>query len=428
MLKRKSILSFLALLLAATTFSVAAPTQAQTPVTVRWRTRVDSADEQKVYQTISDKLSEQLKSKGITLKYEPQPVDGYFENLKVQLSSNTAPDIFWLAGAFVASYATGGTILDLKNIAAADKDFSTKDFYAAPMTELTHGGSLWGLPRDVGPLVIYFNEDLFTQAGLKTPAELSKAGKWNWDEFNKAAAALTDAKTGTYGFGHDNWWGPWGYWLYAAGGSLFNADKTACNLGSEGSLKGLQALQDAYVKNKTSPLPGAASSGQNTWLAGNEAMFFNGRWFTPAARGAKFKWGVAEMPEGPGGKFTWGFWGAYAINSKTTVSKEAWEVVKALTSAENQGAVAALGSNIPSRNSKAAQDEFLKASPPADNSPFLKSLDYATGEFALWGGDLDNILNQIIQPELDKVWQGTQSPADFAKKVCPQVDAALAKK
>jgi multiple sugar transport system substrate-binding protein len=425
--KKKSLLAVVALMLAFSSFSFAVKTKAADPVTIRWRTRVDSADEQKVYQTISDKISEQLKDKGITLKYEPQPVDGYFENLKTQLASGTAPDVFWIAGAFVASYATGGAILDLKDIAAADKDFSVKDFYAAPMTELTHGGSLWGLPRDVGPLVVYYNEDLFTQAGLDTPAKLSADGKWDWAAFNKAAAALTDEKAGTYGFGHDNWWGPWGYWIYAGGGSLFNADNTACNLNSEGSIKGLQALQDAYTKTKTSPLPGSPSSGQALWLAGKEGMFFNGRWFTPAARGAAFKWGVAEMPKGPGGNFTWGFWGAYTINAKTAHAKEAWEVVKALTSADNQGAIAALGTNIPSRNSKAAQDAFLKSTPPADNTPFIKSLDYAKGEFALWGGDLDEILNQVIQPQLDKVWQGTLSPADFGKTVCPLVDAKLKK-
>jgi multiple sugar transport system substrate-binding protein len=426
-LKRKLILSLVALLLAASTFGFSTQSKAADPVVVRWRTRVDSADEQKVYQTISDKISKELESKGITLKYEPQPVDGYFENLKTQLASDTAPDVFWVAGAFVASYATGGAILDLKDIAAADKDFNVKDFYDAPMSELARQGSLWGLPRDVGPLVIYYNEDLFTAAGLKTPAELSKEGKWDWEAFNKAAVALTDESAGVFGFGHDNWWGPWGYWIYAAGGSLFNADNTACALNSEGTIKGLQALQDAYVKNKTSPLPGSPSSGQALWLAGKEGMFFNGRWFTPAARGAKFKWGVAEMPTGPGGKFTWGFWGAYTVNAKTKVSKEAWEVMKALTSAENQGAIAALGTNIPSRNSKAAQDEFLKATPPDDNSPFISSLAYAKGEFALWGGDLDEILNQVIQPELDKVWQGKLSPADFGKTVCPLVDAKLKK-
>ena len=35
-------------------------------------------------------------------------------------------------------------------------------------------------------MVVYYNEDLFKAAGLQTPAELSKAGKWDW-------AALADA-------------------------------------------------------------------------------------------------------------------------------------------------------------------------------------------------------------------------------------------
>ena len=41
---------------------------------------------------------------------------------------------------------------------------------------------------------------------------------------------MTDPAKGTYGFSLSNWWGLWGWFVNAAGGSLFNADRTACGL------------------------------------------------------------------------------------------------------------------------------------------------------------------------------------------------------
>ena len=195
---------------------------------------------------------------------------------------------------------------------------------------------------------------------------------------------MTDAASGTYGFGHDDWWGPDGYWIYSGGGSFFNADKTACNLNSDGAAKGIQFLADAYNKYKVSPIPGSKDSGEALWDAGKEGMFFNGRWMTPGARAnAKFKWGVAEMPTGPGGPSTWLFWGPYLVNAKSAHPQEDWTVLQALTSAENQGAVASLGANIPSRTSDAAIQAFLKSTPPADNNPCLAGAKYAVAEFPL---------------------------------------------
>ena len=32
------------------------------------------------------------------------------------------------------------------------------------------------------------------------------------------------------GYGQNAWWGPYGYWINAAGGGFFNEDRTACAL------------------------------------------------------------------------------------------------------------------------------------------------------------------------------------------------------
>lgn len=99
------------------------------------------------------------------------------------------------------------------------------NFYPNVIEQLTRDGKIYGLPRDISTMVVYFNEDLFKAAGLKTPKELAAEGNWNWDTMLEAARKLTDPANQQYGLGFGNWWGPgWGYFINAAGGSPFTPD------------------------------------------------------------------------------------------------------------------------------------------------------------------------------------------------------------
>ena len=393
-------------------------------VEIRWRTRPDNQEEQDVYQKISDEL--QAKLPNIKLVYDPAPVQGYMDKLTTEYSAGTAPDIAWMPGASVADYASKGVLLDLMPEVSKDPAFKLTDFYDAPMKELQHDGKLWGLPRDISTMVMYYNKDLLKAKGVDDPADLAAKGEWTWDNFLKAAQKITG--DGNYGFSFSNWWGLWGYFVYGGGGSLFNADRTACGLDQPGSIAGLQFMADIFNKYKVAPPPGAEGGvGETDFLAGKVGMFPNGRWMTPGMRqNAKFDWGVVEMPEGPA-KATWLFWGPYVVSAKTKNPDAAWQVMKLLTSPEVQAQVAALGTNIPSNKDKAAVDAFLNSKPPADNSPFVKGADYAVAEIPLWTGNWDEIVNGIYQPLVDKLLGGTITAEEAGKEACLQANPKFTK-
>ena len=175
----------------------------------------------------------------------------------------------------------------------------------------------------------------------------------------------------------------------------------------------MQFLADMFTA-KIAPPPGVkGTAGESGFLAGTAAMIPNGRWFTPSVRAnAKFNWGVVEMPEGPGGKKTWLFWGPYLINAKTKNPDKAWTVLKALTSPEVEGKVAAMGSNIPSNKGQAGVDMFLNSKPPEDNTPFIKGADYAMAEIPLFTANWGDVVDAIYQPAVDKIIAGEASVAD----------------
>lgn len=393
----------------------AAQPAAKETVTIRWRTRPDNKAEQDVYQTISDEVSKKLEAQGIQLQYDPAPAQGYLDKLTTEYSTGSAPDIAWVDGANAADFASMGAVLDLKTLADADASFKLADYHDAPLKELEQGGKLWGLPRDISTLVMYYNKDIFRAKGLEDPADLAAKGQWNWDTFRKAAIALTDPSAKQYGFSMSNEWGPWGWFVMSGGGSLYNTDRTACNLTDPGSIKGLQFMTDLFLKDNVGPPPGAES--ETGFHAGNVAMFPNGRWMTSSMRQDKFDWGVVEMPEGPVGKKTWLFWGPYLISARTKYPQQAWTVLKELTSPEVQARLAALGDNIPSNKAKAAMDAFLNSRPPADNTPFVSGVDYAQPEMALFTANFGGV-NAAYQTAIDRILAGRATPEEAASQAC----------
>lgn len=401
-------------------------------VVIRWRTRPDNQEEIDVYSQISTDLDAELD--GITLTYEPGGSEGanYQDQLKAEIAAGTAPDVFWIPGTDVADFATRGLILNASDLAAGS-DFNVDDFYAGPMFHLTYNpetgasgadsGALWGIPRDVSTFALYLNMDLINEAGAPDPRELAANGEWTWDAFLEVAQATRALGSDVYGYGASAWWGPYGVWLNASGGGFFTEDRAACALNTEESLAGLDFQRSLYQDFDVATPYG--EDPEPTFRAGKVAMFQNGRWATPGVRTVDFNWDVVELPAGPNGTpGNWLFWGAYVINANTEHPEEAWALVQALTTAQTQGKISALGANIPSRVSQEALDAFLTFTPPANNQAFLNGIspDAApTAEGPLWAGSWPEY-DKIMGPAIQGVLTGATTVEDFGATICDEAN------
>lgn len=394
-------------------------------VTLRWRTRPDNQPEIDVYSAASEEIDAAWE--GVGLVYEPGGSESasYQDVLITELEAGTAPDVFWIPGTDVARFAEAGLILNLSDLAAADTEFSVDDFYAGPMGFLTTSieegtEALWGIPRDVSAFAIYYNADLFAEAGLEEPVV-----GWTWDDFKTAAETIDGLGDEITGFGMNAWWANWGYFVNAAGSSFFNDDYTACGLSNENTVAGLQFARDLFASGAALPW---GTDAEPPFLAGTLGMFMNGRWATPATiTNANFNWNVAPLPIGPSGEATnWLFWGAYVVNANTEHPEEAWELVRRLTSAEIQGQIASLGANIPSRATDEAIELFLNTLPDSgvNNQAFVDgtlAADVRT-EAPLFFGNwpaIDTAYGNAVK----EVFEGTLSAEDFAATICDAVTA-----
>ncbi len=402
---------------------IVAPTGAQEEITLRWRTRPDNQAEIDVYQAISDDLDASWE--GVSLEYEPggSETASYQDVLIAELTAGTAPDLFWIPGTDVARFAKLGLIQNLAGLAEADESFSVDDFYPQIMQHVTYSldgePALWGLPRDVSAFVVFYNQDLFDEAGLDYPVDMEE---WDWEAFAEASEEIDGLGDEIVGFGLNSWWANWGFWVNAAGSSFFNEDFTACGLDNEGTVEALTYLRDLFAEDL------GVAWGQDAeppFQAGTVGMFINGRWATPGmVTNADFAWDVAELPEGPAGPSNWLFWGAYVINAETEHPEEAWNLLMELTSADVQGRVAALGANIPSRaySAQGAIDAFLATfDGEINNQAWIDGLSYGVAEAPLWNGDWAEI-DRIYGNAVTQVLTGEMSPEDFAATVCEEAN------
>ena len=103
----------------------------------------------------------------------------------------------------------------------------------------------------------------------------------------------------------------------------------------------------------------------------------------------------------------------------------AWELVQALTTAEVQGQIAALGANVPSRVSQEALDAFLTFTPPANNQAFLNGLaNSPTAEGPLWAGSWPEFAT-VMDAAVSSLLTGETSVDDFAASVCDEANKAF---
>jgi multiple sugar transport system substrate-binding protein len=284
------------------------------------------------------------------------------------------------------------------------------------------GESLWGLPRDVSTFAFYLNNDLIAEAGAPDPRELDANGDWNWDTFREVAEAVDGLGDDVAGFGINNWWANPGIWINSAGGSFFNDDRTASNVGSDESIAGLEFLAGLYQDGLGVPY---GEDSQPPFQAGQVGMQLTGRWSTPAYRENSFDWDVVNVPAGPAGAVNWTFWGAYVVNANTDDPEAAFELLTRLTDGEVQAEIAELGANIPSRvDNPDTLDQFLTFTPPENNQAFLDGLDNSVPEGPLWEGDWP-AFDSILAPAIEAVISGDTSLEEFQSTIDDQLNATF---
>ncbi|WP_339223641.1 sugar ABC transporter substrate-binding protein [Paenibacillus sp. FSL H8-0332] len=309
---------------------------------------------------------EQLHS-GIEVEIMTIPFADYQQKLSIMLASRTAPDAGWLAERMIPQLLESGQLVDIAAEVEDDAEYNYADIYPSTLDIFRREDRLYGIPFSTPPVLIYYNKDLFLAKGLKTPTELYEEGKWNYEEFLKAARSITDPQRGIYGVKLVRDWNNWSdallplFWSHGA--ELFDSGGASFALNSPAGKEALQLYSDMMFKNKVHPLPGD----ELTFDSGRIGMYTDRYSYTSKARAVTdFAWDIAPMPAGIKGAGTsLGYAGVSVF--ETEHPAEAAEFLKFITSAGSMSISAQYF--VPSRKSVLESDVFLRvASKPSPES------------------------------------------------------------
>jgi sn-glycerol 3-phosphate transport system substrate-binding protein len=277
------------------------------------------------------------------IKVNPIYAGTYQETIVKALTahrSGTPPVTSVLLSTDMFTLIDEDAIVPINQFVKSDQDKQwLASFFPAFMENSQTGGETWGVPFQRSTIVLYWNKDLFKEAGLdpeKPPA--------NWQEQLEFAQKLTKRDSA----GNVSQWGiqipssGFPYWLFQAlatqaGAILMNPEGTQTFYNAPESVEALQYWVDLATKHKVHP-PGIVEWGTTPrdFFERKVAMMWTTTGnLTNVRTNAKFPFGVGMLPAGKRrGSPTGG--GNFYISKKAAPEQQqaAFQFIKWITAPE----------------------------------------------------------------------------------------------
>ena len=276
----------------------------------------------------------------VTIKYEFNSSKNYRTKVQTRIQNNQGPDVFVLHNSWLPMFEKSGYLSPMPADVMSYSEF-TKSFYPIVKDSLSVGNSVYGLPRGIDGLALFYNSELLTNVGGTVPK--------NWEELRNTASLITvinpetdKIETAGVAMGMT---GNVDHWSDLLG--LLFLQMPGASLEKPNDAQG----QGAEVLQFFTDLPsGKLTDGKRLWdktMASSTEEFARGRlafYFAPSWRASELrqrnpelKFGIAPVPQLPNqAAVGWGTFWAYAVSSTSQYNHESWELVKFLTSAETQ--------------------------------------------------------------------------------------------
>ena len=311
----------------------------------------------------------------VSVEIQLTPWKDYWTKLEASATGGTAPDIFWLNTLHAEVYQEGGILADLTE--AADKsDIGLYENYAKAMTSAyTIGGKLYAIPKDTGTAALWYNKDLFDEAGVDYPSD-----DWNWDDMLAASEKLKgNMGEGVYAIGSPVDFENYSSTIFAAGGNIINEDKTAPTYTMPETMEGVQCWIDLIEKGYSPSIADLTDSSAATrFEAGRLAMFMGGSYMTTqfaSNEEIKGKIDLVEYPSYNGKEPNMAGGLGYAVYKKSKQLDAATDFALWLGGEEAMKIQGEMGSVISARTD--AQKYFSDTIPEWNLAAFTNHIDEA---------------------------------------------------
>jgi multiple sugar transport system substrate-binding protein len=300
-------------------------------------------------------------SQSVVLQNREVKASNYYPKLAGAIKNGTAPDVVIANQSKLIDLVTDNALLPLDDyIKKAGIDLS--DYDAGPIADCRIKGKLYAIPFDVHPLIMYYNKDLFTKAGIaKIPETLAEL---------QETASLVQAKTGAIGIASDNTSSTYKAYTLARlfmsflkeqGVNTLDARNMKANFNNSAGIKAYQAIYDMVNIWKVTPKGLDYDFSVKYFKEGNAAIHFNGVWATGLFEEQKgLNFGAVELPPFFGKSAAWA--GSHTFAIPRTAKPDEAKILQILSCIDwftQHGELWAKAGNIPTRKSVRQKPDFL---------------------------------------------------------------------
>lgn len=343
------------------------------------------------------------------------------DTVRQQVADGNPPDIVMLGGRHVPAFVADGLIEPLD-------PFITREFRDRFVPAIINEGAIYqgrtfGLPVAASTRALFYNTDLFTEAGIDTPPE-------TWDDLLATSQAVGGLNEATSGFGLQGGGGVetntyFYYFLWGNGGNLYNASQTESALDTPEAIEALEFVQELVDSGATQPNPfdtiyERRRALEDEFQGGTLSMVISGPWFINRLRNETpdLNFDIAPLPFNTT-PTTYGVADALVMMSTSRDKEAAWQLLEFLYDDDRrleyvlqEGILPVLSNvaNAPEINEDPAFAVFLSLLPDARFEPLhVQSED----------------ITQIVIDAIREVYQGNLDPETALTNAAAEIDALL---
>ncbi len=402
-----------------------------------------SAEEQENFQTLINAFMEE--NEDVKVVYSASSSETYMNNLKNK--GKNLPDVFYIPDYEFMQWADSGKLLALDEYMTSDEidsmwELSTEMYRYDRDTYTLGTGSLYGLPKDLGPYAIVYNKDLLKSIiaannlsiGLPDPDV-----PMTWNAFVDYLKAITGTHEGKkiYGIGYYELMAA----VYSNNADFFDEDVKKETISSPNFIEAVQFIADLSIKHKVAPTADEQSSQNSFQRFLNQGCVFTfmGPWDCKQFwNDLPFEFDLMPTPVGPaeGAKSTsWVGSVAYCISANTKKKEAAVRLAKFLACSEKSNLMNyQLGQAIPNIK-EFALNQYLEGVGltgrqlmPTNRKLFVDIVqgnEYVEGKNRSRYYVYDNTCLDDLEDNLNVVYQGNKTAEQFLKDYAKNYQEAL---
>ncbi|MFO7782116.1 MAG: sugar ABC transporter substrate-binding protein [Spirochaetia bacterium] len=355
----------------------------------------------------------------VEVEVETIGYEDYFTQLQTRIAGGQAPDAFELNFENFAAYGNRGLLRDLDDDLTAT-DVNLDDLNSQALDAFSLDGTQYGLPASFSTVMLFYNQDLFDEAGLDYPTD-----DWTWTEAHEAAEAIRDLGEDTFGLFQPIQFHEFYKVVQQYGGGLISDDGSEFTVDRPENVTALETMvgriQDSNIMPSERQL-----SGMGDWdlfLSGRLGMLVTGIWAFPHfTDNAEFDWDVVVEPAADR-RATHFFANGLSVHADSNVAEAAVRWIAYLSASETAGQVRLdAGWELPASNHSDLVAAYAEQTPPDNREAVFTSLDYLVTPPIVT--DFSRMAD-IVTSHLESASQGDTAPGDALQNAQRQLESEI---